>query len=159
MTNPPPINLGGQNGGRATYQFTLQHTDTAELYRWAQVAEDKIRQMRGFEDVSSDLLLKNPQVSLEMDRDKVSALGLSVNQVETALYNAYGTRQISQINAPNNQYQVIMQVAPEFQKDPYACRCCTCDRRRAVSSLSNRSPASKRVRARSRSATTDNFRR
>ena len=120
MTNPPPINLGGQNGGRATYQFTLQHTDTAELYRWAQVAEDKIRQMRGFEDVSSDLLLKNPQVSLEMDRDKVSALGLSVNQVETALYNAYGTRQISQINAPNNQYQVIMQVAPEFQKDPYA---------------------------------------
>ncbi len=77
VTNPPPINLGGQNGGRATYQFTLQHTDTAELYRWAQVAEDKLRQMRGFEDVSSDLLLKNPQVSVEMDRDKVSALGLS----------------------------------------------------------------------------------
>ncbi len=120
MTNPPPINLGGQNGGRATYQFTLQHTDTAELYRWAQVAEDKIRQMRGFEDVSSDLLLNNPQVSVEMDRDKVSALGLSINQVENALYNAYGTRQISQINAPNNQYQVIMQVAPEFQRDPYA---------------------------------------
>ncbi len=120
MTNPPPINLGGQNGGRATYQFTLRHTDTTELYRWAQVAEDKIRQMPGFDDVSSDLLLKNPQVSVEMDRDRVSALGLSVNQVETALYNAYGTRQISQINAPNNQYQVIMQVAPEFQRDPYA---------------------------------------
>jgi HAE1 family hydrophobic/amphiphilic exporter-1 len=120
MTNPPPINLGGQNGGRATYQFTLRHTDTSELYQWAQVAEDKIRQMPGFEDVSSDLLLKNPQVSVEMDRDKVAALGLSVNQVETALYNAYGTRQISQINAPNNQYQVIMQVAPEFQRDPYA---------------------------------------
>jgi hydrophobic/amphiphilic exporter-1 (mainly G- bacteria), HAE1 family len=119
MTNPPPINLG-QNGGRATYQFTLRHTDTSELYQWAQVAEDKVRLMPGFEDVSSDLLLKNPQVSVEMDRDKVSALGLSINQVETALYNAYGTRQISQINAPNNQYQVIMQVAPEFQRDPYA---------------------------------------
>ncbi len=120
MTNPPLINLGGQNGARATYQFTLQHTDTTELYRWAQVAEDRIRQMPGFEDVSSDLLLKNPQVTLELDRDKVSALGLSINQVETALYNAYGTRQISQINAPNNQYQVILQVAPEFQRDPYA---------------------------------------
>jgi HAE1 family hydrophobic/amphiphilic exporter-1 len=120
MTNPPLINLGGQNGARATYQFTLQHTDTTELYRWAQVAEDRIRQMPGFEDVSSDLLLKNPQVTLELDRDKVSALGLSINQVENALYNAYGTRQISQINAPNNQYQVILQVAPEFQRDPYA---------------------------------------
>ena len=53
-----------------------------------------------------------------MDRDKISALGLTVNQVETALYNAYGTRQVSQIYAPNNQYQVIMQVAPEFQNDP-----------------------------------------
>ena len=120
MTNPPPINLGGQNGGRAAYQFTLQHTDTAELYRWAQVAEDKLRQMPGFEDVGSDLLLKNPQVSVDMDRDRVSALGLSINEVETALYTAYGTRQVSQINAPNNQYQVILQVAPEFQRDPYA---------------------------------------
>ena len=120
MTNPPLINLGGQNGARATYQFTLQHTDTTELYRWAQVAEDRVRQMPGFEDVSSDLLLKNPQVTLELDRDKVSALGLSINQVENALYNAYGTRQVSQINAPNNQYQVILQVAPEFQRDPYA---------------------------------------
>ena len=55
-----------------------------------------------------------------MDRDKISALGLNVNQVETALYNAYGTRQVSQIYAPNNQYQVILQVAPEFQKDPTA---------------------------------------
>ena len=53
-----------------------------------------------------------------MDRDRISALGLTVNQVETALYNAYGTRQVSQIYAPNNQYQVIMQVAPEFQSDP-----------------------------------------
>jgi HAE1 family hydrophobic/amphiphilic exporter-1 len=119
LTNPPPINLGGQ-GGRATYQFTLQHTDTTELYQWAQVAEDRLRQMPGFEDVSSDLLLKNPQVSVAMDRDRVSTLGLSINQVETALYTAYGTRQVSQINAPNNQYQVILQVAPEFQRDPYA---------------------------------------
>ena len=64
--------------------------------------------------------IKNPQIRIDMDRDKISALGLTVNQVETALYNAYGTRQVSQIYAPNNQYQVIMQVAPEFQNDPAA---------------------------------------
>ena len=73
-------------------------------------------QLPGLEDVSSDLQIKNPQVQVDMDRDKISALGLTVNQVETALYNAYGTRQVSQIYAPNNQYQVILQVAPEFQK-------------------------------------------
>jgi HAE1 family hydrophobic/amphiphilic exporter-1 len=64
--------------------------------------------------------LRNPQIRVDMDRDKISALGLSVNQVETALYNAYGTRQVSQIYAPNNQYQVVMQVAPQFQNDPAA---------------------------------------
>src|SRR5205809_7245294 len=82
--------------------------------------EEKIRGLTGLEDVSSDLLLKNPQVTVDMDRNRVSSLGLSANQVENALYNAYGTRQVSQIYAPNNQYQVILQVAPEFQKDPAA---------------------------------------
>jgi HAE1 family hydrophobic/amphiphilic exporter-1 len=120
MVNQPPINLGGQQGARSLYQFTLQDTDTAELYRWAPVFENKVRELQGIEDVSSDLQIKNPQVQIDLDRDKISAIGLSVNQVETALYNAYGTRQISQIYAPNNQYQVILQVAPEFQKDPAA---------------------------------------
>ena len=69
---------------------------------------------------SSDLQLNNPQVTVEMDRDKLSTLGLTANQVETALFNAYGTRQVSQIYAANNQYQIILQVAPEFQQDPAA---------------------------------------
>jgi len=120
MVNQPPINLGGQQGARSLYQFTLQDTDTAELYRYAPILEQKVRELPGIEDVSSDLQIKNPQVMVAMDRDKISALGLTVNQVETALYNAYGTRQVSQIYAPNNQYQVILQVAPEFQKDPAA---------------------------------------
>ncbi|HZP47089.1 MAG TPA: efflux RND transporter permease subunit [Vicinamibacterales bacterium] len=120
MVNQPPINLGGQQGARSLYQFTLQDTDTAELYRSAPVFEQKMRELPGIEDVSSDLLLKNPQVRVDLDRDKIAALGLSVNQVETALYNAYGTRQLTQIYAPNNQYQVILEVAPEFQKDPAA---------------------------------------
>jgi HAE1 family hydrophobic/amphiphilic exporter-1 len=121
MVNQPPINLGGGGGGqRALYQFTMQDTDTAELYKWAPVMEAKVRQMPGFEDVNSDLLLNNPQVQVEMDRDKLSTLGLTATQVENALYNAYGTRQVSQIFAPNNQYQVILRVDPKFQSDPAA---------------------------------------
>jgi HAE1 family hydrophobic/amphiphilic exporter-1 len=121
LVNQPPINLGGAGGpARSLYQFTLQDTDTAELYHWAPIFEQKVREIPGIEDVSSDLQIKNPQIRVEMDRDKISALGLTVNQVETALYNAYGTRQVSQIYAPNNQYQVILQVAPEYQKDPAA---------------------------------------
>ena len=118
MVNQPPINLGGQQGPRSTYQFTLQDTDTAELYKAAPLMEAKMRELAGIEDVNSDLRLNNPQIQLDMDRDRISSLGLTVNQVETALYNAYGTRQVSQIYAPNNQYQVILGVAPEFQKDP-----------------------------------------
>jgi HAE1 family hydrophobic/amphiphilic exporter-1 len=116
----PPINIGGQQGARSLYQFTLQDTDTAELYKFAPLMEDKMRQMPGLEDVNSDLLIKNPQVQIKLQRDKISALGLTVNQVETALYNAYGSRWVSQIYAASNQYQVILQVDPKFQNDPAA---------------------------------------
>ncbi len=117
MNNPPPISLGGVQS-RSQYQFTLQDTDTDELYEWAPKMEAKMRDIPGLEDVSSDLQIKNPQVQVEINRDKIATLGLTVNQVETALYNAYGTRQVTQIFAPNNQYQVMLQVAPEFQRDP-----------------------------------------
>jgi HAE1 family hydrophobic/amphiphilic exporter-1 len=119
MNNPPLINLGGQQA-RSLYQFTLQHTDTAELYRWAAIFEEKVAKLPGFEDVNSDLQIKNPEIRLDLDRDKIASLGLTVNQVETALYNAYGTRQVSTIYAANNQYPVLMQVSREYQKDPEA---------------------------------------
>lgn len=118
MVNNPPINLGGTQGARSLYQFTLQDTDTDELYEWAPKLEAAMRDLPGIEDVSSDLQIKNPQIQVQIDRDKIGTLGLTVNQVETALYNAYGTRQITQIYAPNNQYQVVLQVAPQFQRDP-----------------------------------------
>ena len=79
-----------------------------------------MKDIASIEDVNSDLLLRNPQLSVHLDRDKISAMGLTVNQVETAMFNAYGTRQVSQIYAPNNQYQVIMGVAPQFQRDQSA---------------------------------------
>ncbi len=119
LTNPPPINIGGYHS-RSLYQFTLQDTDTAELYHYAPLLQDRMQQLPGLQDVNSDLQLKNPQVNVRLDRDKISTLGLTVNQVQTALYNAYGTRQVSQIYAPNNQYQVIMQVASQYQNDPAA---------------------------------------
>jgi HAE1 family hydrophobic/amphiphilic exporter-1 len=120
LVNQPPINLGGGGQNRALYQFTMQDADTTELYRFAPILERRIRELPGFEDVSSDLQVNNPQVRVEMDRDKLSTLGLTASQVETALFNAYGTRQVSQIFAPSNQYQVILRVAPEFQSDPEA---------------------------------------
>jgi len=119
LSNPPPISIGGLNT-RSQYQFTLQDVDTDELYRSAAVLQDRVRELPGFEDVSTDMQVKNPQVRLDLNRNKIAALGLTVNQVETALYNAYGTRQVSTIYAPNNQYAVIMQVAPEYQRDPAA---------------------------------------
>jgi HAE1 family hydrophobic/amphiphilic exporter-1 len=102
------------------YQFTLQDADTTELYKWAPVLEQRVREIPGVLDVNSDLRLNTPQVSVEMDREKLSALGLSAGQVENALRNAYAGRQVTQIFAPSNQYPVVLRVAPEFQNDPSA---------------------------------------
>jgi HAE1 family hydrophobic/amphiphilic exporter-1 len=116
----PPINIAGQQGSRSLYQYTLQDTDTDELYKFAPLLEERMRNLAAVQDVSSDLQLRNPTVQIQMDRDKISSLGLTTNIVETALFNAYGTRQVSQIYAANNQYQVILSVAPEFQRNPNA---------------------------------------
>ncbi len=117
MQNPPPIRIGGQLT-KALYQYTLQSPDTDELYRSAMALTDKMRALPGFQDVTNDLQLKNPQVNVTIDRDKAATLGLSAEQIELALSSAYGTRQISTIYAPNNQYWVILEVEPEYQKDP-----------------------------------------
>ena len=117
--NQPPISLGDRFG-RTLYSLTLQDSDTSQLYKWAPLFEQTMRAIPGIQDVSSDLQLRNPQVRVEMNRDRISTLGLTATQVETALFNAYGTRQVSQIYAPNNQYQVVLQVAKEFQQNPAA---------------------------------------
>ena len=117
LQNPPPIRIGGSLT-KSQYQYTLQDPDTDELYRYAPVLEAKMRAVAGLQDVTSDMQLKNPQVNVEIDRDKAGALGITPQKIEDALYTAYGTRQISTIYAPNNEYQVIMELAPEFQRDP-----------------------------------------
>ena len=119
LTNPPAIRIGGFQS-RSQYQFTLQDPDTEELYRVAPQFEARLHEVPGLLDVNSDLQIKNPQITVDLDREQIAALGLSVDQVESALSSAYGSRQVSQIFAPNDEYQVIMQVAPEFQQDPAA---------------------------------------
>ena len=119
LTNPPAIRIGGMMS-RAQYQFSLQDPDTEELYRVAPAFEQALRNVPGLQDVNSDLQIKNPELAITLDREQIAALGLTVDQVESALSSAYGSRQISQIFAPDDEYQVIMQVAPEYQQDPAA---------------------------------------
>ena len=117
MQNLPPIRIGGVLT-KSQYQYTLQGPDTEELYKAAPALEAKLRALSQLQDVNTDLLIKNPQVNLEIDRDKAAALGVTAQQIENALSTAYSTLQISTILAPTNQYQVIMELQPQFQADP-----------------------------------------
>ena len=117
LQNPPPISLGGQ-ATSGLYQYTLQDTDLEELYAWTETLLARIRKLPGFEDVNSNLNNQSPVMALEVDRDKLGALGLDFGQVEDALQNAFSARQISTIYGATNQYQVILELAPEFQEDP-----------------------------------------
>ncbi len=119
LQNPPPVRIGGQSS-KSLYQMTLSCPDTAELYKNAAVLEEKMHGIPGLLDVTSDLLITNPQVNVDIFRQKASALGVSVDQLENALYYAYGSRQVSTILAPNNQYRVIMELDPKYQTGPGA---------------------------------------
>jgi HAE1 family hydrophobic/amphiphilic exporter-1 len=119
LQNPPPIRIGGTLS-KSPYQLTLQSPNTDELYDIAPKLEAKLRTLPMLQDVTSDLQIKNPQVNVQIDRDRASALGVTASQVETALMTSYAANQISTIFAPNNQYQVIMELEPEFQRDPTA---------------------------------------
>ena len=119
IQNPPPIQIGGRVS-QSLYQVTLQASNTDELYKYAPLMESKMRAMPGLLDVVSDLLLKNPQAEVAIDRDRAATLGVTAAQVEDALYYAYSDRQVSTIYAPNNTYRVIMDVLPQYQRDPEA---------------------------------------
>ena len=117
MQNPPVIRIGGQITA-AQYQYTLQDTDLNELYQWTATLTERIRQLPGFVDVTNNLNNLSPVVALDIDRDKLATLGLTYGQVEDALQSAFSARQISTIYGSTNQYQVILEVAPEFQNRP-----------------------------------------
>src|SRR3989454_91807 len=115
--NLPIIRIGGSLT-QAVYQYTLQATDLQELYRWAPILFEKMRTLPGFQDVNTDLQISSPQITVDIDRDKASALGVSAEQVENALYSAYGSRQVSTIYTSTNQYWVILELDPRDQRDP-----------------------------------------
>ena len=119
LKNVPSIQIGGMSS-KSQYQFTLQDQDTEVLYRAAEDFERKLRELPQLLDVTSDLQISNPQVHVEINRDKASAMGLTVLQVEDALAYAYGSRQVSSIFASTNQYQVILELDPLYQGDPAA---------------------------------------
>jgi HAE1 family hydrophobic/amphiphilic exporter-1 len=119
LQNLPLIRIGGMLT-KSLYQFTLQSPDTQELYKYAPLLEVKMRDLPGLQDVTSDLQIKSPQVNVEIDRDKAEVLGVTAHQIEDALYSAYGSRQISTIYAPDNQYKVIIELEPRYQRDPSA---------------------------------------
>ena len=114
---PPVIRIGGQLT-KSLYQFTLQSPDLDELYRMTPVLEEKLRQLPGLQDVTSNLQIKNPQVNVVIDRDKASSMGITPEQIESALANAYSQNWISTIYAQNNQYRVLLELEDQYKADP-----------------------------------------
>jgi HAE1 family hydrophobic/amphiphilic exporter-1 len=119
LQNPPLVQVGGQVT-KSPYQLTLQGPDRNELYANATTLQKKISALPQLLDVTSDIQIKNPQLNVDIDRDKASALGITAQQIEDTLNNAYGTRQVSTIYATSNEYEVILEVKPEYQQDPSA---------------------------------------
>jgi len=117
LQNPPSITVGGQQT-KALYQLTLQGPDTNELYQKATELMQKMLTLPELLDVNSDLQIKNPQLNVEIDREKAKELGVSATKAENVLYSAYSFRQISTIYAPTNEYQVILELEPQFGQDP-----------------------------------------
>jgi HAE1 family hydrophobic/amphiphilic exporter-1 len=116
MQNPPAIQVGGRVS-KSLYQFTMQSSDIAELYPAAEKLVDQARNSNLLQDVTSDLQLGNPQGTVQIDRERASSLGITAQQVEQALYDAYGSRQVSTIYTSTNEYWVVMELEPQYQMD------------------------------------------
>ena len=116
VQNVPTIRIGRLT--KSPYQYVLQGANTEELYHWVPIIDAKLKTLPGLIDVTSDLQITRPQVTVEIDREKAAALGVGVQQIELALNNAYGERQVSTIYTATNQYWVMLEVEPRFQTDP-----------------------------------------
>jgi HAE1 family hydrophobic/amphiphilic exporter-1 len=114
MTMPPSIRIGGRQS-KSSYDFTVQSTDTDQLYTEASKLEREVAKIPELVDVTTDLQIKNPQLALAIDRDRAAVLGLNATQIENVLYSAFGPRWSSTIYAPTNQYRVLMEIQPKYQ--------------------------------------------
>ncbi len=120
MQMPPLIRSGGM-ASKGLYQYSLQDTDVQELFDWApKLMAELAKHTEYFQDVTSDLLIATPQVNVEIDRDKAAALGVTAQQIENALGDAYSEMQASTIYADVAEYWVVFEVLPQFQREPAA---------------------------------------
>jgi HAE1 family hydrophobic/amphiphilic exporter-1 len=117
IQNVPAIRIGGALT-KSPYQYVMRSATIDELYHWAPRVEDKLRALPGLVDVTSDLQITRPQITVEIEREKASALGVSAQSIEMALNNAYGARQVSTIYTATNQYWVILELDQRYQTDP-----------------------------------------
>ena len=111
------INLGGKLS-KSQYQYTLQTNDTDALYKVAPDMREKMAKLPELRDVTTDLYIKNPQVTVDVDREKAAVYGVTIDQVRQQLYNAFGSRQVATIYTPANDYQVILETLPEYRQNP-----------------------------------------
>jgi hydrophobic/amphiphilic exporter-1 (mainly G- bacteria), HAE1 family len=114
--NVQNINITGRPS-KSEYQYSLQSSDTEALFRLAPEMRDRIAKVDGLRDVNSDLYIKNPQMNVEIDREKAGVYGITIDQIRQEMFNAFGARQVATIYTPTNDYQVILESKPEFQTD------------------------------------------
>src|SRR5215831_2066368 len=119
LQNPPSLNVGG-GFGRSSYQVTIQASTTNELADTAPKLERLMRDMPMLQDVNSNLQVNTPQINVDIDRKQAATHNVTISQIQTALGDAFGSRQVSTIYMPTNEYQVILEAKPEFQSDPTA---------------------------------------
>ena len=108
---------GGRSGG-GQYQFAVIAQDLAQMRLWTGRLVERLRQLPGISDVSSDQDSAGPQVTVRIDRAKAARLGVSVAAIDDALANGYAQRQIATIYTQRNQYHVVLEVDPRMQADP-----------------------------------------
>jgi len=118
MQNPPPIPIGGQNIGASSYQLTLQSSNLQEIYQWAPKLMARMRDLPGFVDVQSDMQIASPQLMVDIDRDRALSLGVSPQAIQDALFSGFSQREVSVMYAPANQYSVILELLPKYQRTP-----------------------------------------
>ena len=116
FNNPPAIRIGG-GPSNSNYQYVLQADDLGSLADISERMLERMREVPGLRDASSDLQLANPQIDLDINRDRAAALGVTVADIQSTLYAAYGAARISTIYSNTAQYDVLLQMAPEFQLD------------------------------------------
>jgi HAE1 family hydrophobic/amphiphilic exporter-1 len=119
MQNPPPITVSG-TFSTSVYQFTVQSASLKEIYSWAPRLMEKMSALPGFQDVNSDMEISSPQLYVDIDRDRAFSMGVTPEQIQNALYTFYGERQVSTIYSPANQYVVLVEVDPKYQRTPDA---------------------------------------